>query len=68
MGKAGAERIAMLQTQALRVHQAQETLGLWVVDARDEGFSWEGIGWCIGTSGRAAQMRWGKDAAGRPDD
>lgn len=27
--------------------------------ARDLGLSWGQIGWCVGTSGQAAQQRWG---------
>ncbi len=63
------EAVEELQLIARQIRAAQDLLGEAVEDARSEGLSWGSIGWCIGTSGEAARVRFGPPpapAAGPP--
>ena len=59
------EAVSDLQRAALAVRKAQEQVAELVAVAREMGVSWDAIGWSVGTTGRAASMRWSDRA---PDD
>lgn len=59
LGEEGFDQARELQriTSALRI--GTERLDVAVLDARVLGFSWDSIGFCVGTTGEAARQRWG---------
>ena len=54
------EVMADLQRTAFELQEIREKLEALVIEARDAGASWALIGWSLGTSGDAANKRWGK--------
>lgn len=53
------EVVADLQHQVAEIDEGMQRVTQLVHELRDLGVSWDGIGWCVGTTGRAASMRWG---------
>jgi len=53
-----AEIAAELQAIALHRAELLRLLGEAIADAREAGVSWSVIGWCVGTTGDAANKRW----------
>jgi hypothetical protein len=54
------ELVVALQAKVVEIAAAQRVLESLVEESRDEGLSWETIGWCIGRTGRAASLRFGE--------
>lgn len=50
----------LLSHAVMAVEQAADALDLAVFAARDHGWTWERIGYMLGTTRQAAQMRFGK--------
>lgn len=61
---AGRDAVAAVQQAASQIAQWQALLAESVSLARDEGVSWDLLGWSVGTTGSAARKRWGVDADG----
>jgi hypothetical protein len=59
MSGEAAEAVADLQGVVGEIENLQNQLDLFVNEARGHGVSWDGIGWCVGTTGEAARQRWG---------
>jgi len=53
------EVVADLQRKALALRELRDQVEALVIEARDVGASWAVIGWSVGTSGDAANKRWG---------
>lgn len=53
------EVVADLQHVVAEIQRLGDQVDGLVDEARNLGVSWEGIGFCVGTTGRAASMRWG---------
>lgn len=56
------DEMAELQLLAAKIHELQGDLEERALSVRRRGASWALIGWALGTSGQAAQKRWGGDA------
>lgn len=54
----GREAVAEVQQIAAHIGELQQHLTEAVAAAREAGASWDLIGWSVGTTGRAAGMRW----------
>ena len=61
LGEEGHFWMHELQGTAIALRQLTEKLAEQVEGAREAGLSWDSIGFCIGTTGRAVQMRFGED-------
>lgn len=48
-----------VQEAAAAISEWQQALEESVAAAREEGVSWDLIGWSVGTTGNAARQRWG---------
>lgn len=55
----GQSLVAGIQTIAAQIHEMQGHLEEHVTEAREQGVSWDLVGWSVGTSGNAARQRWG---------
>lgn len=54
----GRDAVAAVQEAAAAIAQWQAVLGEAVATAREEGVSWDLLGWSVGTTGSAARKRW----------
>jgi len=61
---AAAEAAAELQQQAVIRADAQERIDHMIGHCREQGLSWNSIGWCLGVTAQSVQGRYGND--GRP--
>lgn len=61
LGEEGHYWMHELQGSAIALRELADRLAGQVAGAREAGLSWDSIGFCIGTTGRAAQMRFGED-------
>lgn len=55
------ELISELQHVAAEISRLTDAMGSLVREGRDEGLSWDLLGWSIGRTGRAVSMRFGDD-------
>ena len=60
LGEEGHFWMHELQGTAMQLRQLTERLAEQVDGAREAGLSWDSIGFCIGTTWRAVQMRFGE--------
>lgn len=47
-----------LERAALDLARARAVVEAAVIGCREEGISWDSIGWAVGTTGEAARQRW----------
>ena len=59
LSQEGMEVVSDLQEKALLLRDIGDEIKALVIESRAAGASWDVIGWSIGTTGRAAQQRWG---------
>ena len=59
LSQEAVEVVADLQRSALELRALRDRVEALVIEARDAGASWAVIGWSVGTTGDAANKRWG---------